>query len=169
MRRNVLTAAAAAGMLGVLALAGPAAAHDDDHDDDHGRKRDRPNHALRLSGAQEVPPNAHGNGDRGSVTVRLNDDKGEACVRFGPLRLTVGDALPNAAHIHRGVVGVAGPVVVPLFAAATAPTSYPTGKICVAVADPLLHEIEDNPAGFYVNLHNTQHPSGVVRGQLRGR
>jgi len=170
MRKSLLTVAAAAGLVATVALAGPVAAHDDDHghDKDRGRQRGRHHQTIRLSGAQEVPVNVHGNDDRGTVTVKLDDDAGRICVRFGPLRLTAGEPLPNAAHIHRGVAGVAGPVVVPLFAAATAPTSYPTGRICVAVADPLLHEIDDNPAGFYVNLHNATHPSGVVRGQLKG-
>ncbi|MEO6121610.1 MAG: CHRD domain-containing protein, partial [Acidimicrobiales bacterium] len=123
---------------------------------------------LALSGAQEVAPvNPDGAADHGSVTLRLNQGAGRVCWRFGPLALKPGEALPTAGHIHRGAVGVAGPVVVGLFTtAATAPTAYPTTPSCVNADPALVKEIRKHPAAFYVNLHNATHPSGVVRGQL---
>lgn len=174
MRRSVLAVVAAAGTVGALALAGPADANRGGRDEgrDERPRHGRLHHVVRLSGAQEVPTNAHGHDDSGFVAIKIDDDEGEVCVRFGPLHLTAGEALPTAAHIHRAAVGVAGPVVVALFGTPTtpaAPTAYPTDKMCVTAASALLHEIRDNPAGFYVNLHNATHPSGVVRGQLRGK
>ena len=131
---------------------------------------------IALSGANEVPTNAHGNDDRGSVVLTINPGERTVCWRFGALTLTAGEALPHMAHIHRGPAGVAGPVVLTLFGmplnaapttTPTAPTSYPTGTVCVEKANrALLVDIFQNPSNYYVNMHNEQHPGGVVRGQL---
>ncbi|MGH9282163.1 MAG: CHRD domain-containing protein [Acidimicrobiales bacterium] len=152
-------------VLGVVTLvpgAGAAA-------DDGGRPFE-----LDLSGANEfnasgVPINPHGDDDRGTGSITINPGLGEVCFEFGALTLTAGDALPNNAHIHRAPAGVAGPVVVPLFGSqgAAAPTSYPTESTCVGDVDrALLIEIIQHPDEFYVNLHNAQHPAGVMRDQL---
>jgi hypothetical protein len=67
---------------------------------------------------------------------------------------------PNAMHIHAGAKGVAGPIVVDL-------TPILGGQRCVDVADgSLLQDISDNPASYYVNIHNAAYPNGAVRGQL---
>jgi hypothetical protein len=67
-----------------------------------------------------------------------------------------------AAHIHRGVVGVAGPVVVPL-----PPTGPSSGTGCTTGVDrSLALEIIEQPWEFYVNTHNAEFPAGVARGQL---
>ncbi len=133
---------------------------------------------IALSGAEEVagnPParsNPHGDADRGSVRIALNQGQGEVCYEFGELTLTAGDALPSAGHIHRAPAGQPGPIVVTLFgqpspAPIPAPAGYPTEETCVEGVDPeLIKEIRQNPEQFYVNLHNQQHPTGVVRGQL---
>jgi hypothetical protein len=88
---------------------------------------------------------------------------------------------PYAAHIHRGVPGSNGPVVVNL--------AFPTGgeaadcvtetRVGAAPANaPVFvrdaqgallataQEILANPGAFYVNVHNADYPSGAVRGQL---
>jgi hypothetical protein len=131
--------------------------------------------SLRLSGADEVPANPHGDADNGSVMLTINAGQRTVCWQFGELTLTAGEALPFAAHIHEAPAGEAGPVVVPLFlppdptmpGVPTPPTAYPTDKQCVANVDrSLLVDILRSPADYYVNLHNMQHPSGVVRAQL---
>jgi hypothetical protein len=124
--------------------------------------------AMALSGAEEAPVNTHGNADRGSVELTLNQGQGEICFSFGPLILTSGEPLPRAGHIHEAPVGVAGPIVVHLFDQATAPTSYPTAERCVPAPKDLVKEIRQNPGDYYVNLHSATHTSGVVRGQLSG-
>ena len=151
---------AAAG-LGTVLLAGTAGAADGG----------RP-FSLEMSGAQEfnaagVPINAHSDGDRGSMRLRLNHGQGEVCWSVGELTLTAGDALPSAGHIHEAPPGRAGPIVVPRFGGTIpAPTSYPTGTSCVSVERTLLKAIMHDPADYYVNLHNAQHPGGVMRAQL---
>ncbi len=141
---------------------------------------------FKLSGAQEVPENVHGNKDRGAVTVFFQqEDEGdesepspspseggtttEICFKFGRLVLSPGEPLPFMGHIHNAREGVAGPIVLHIFGSGdgtTAPTSYPTDKICRQAPVSLIEAILDNSDDYYVNLHNTTHGSGVVRGQF---
>ena len=124
--------------------------------------------AIALSGAEEVPANAHGDLDHGSVVIWLNQGTEQVCWQFGELVLTEGEALPFAAHIHEAPVGSFGDVVVTLFdpTTGTTPTSYPTDTVCVSADRSLIKEIRKNPQDYYVNAHNATHPTGVVRGQL---
>ncbi len=68
---------------------------------------------------------------------------------------------PLAAHIHRGVAGVDGPIVVPL---GSVGATSATG--CDAIDPALATEIKANPAGFYVNVHTGAFSAGALRGQL---
>ncbi len=129
---------------------------------------------LEMSGANEFntagqPINPHGDADRGSVVLRLNQGQERICWEFGPITLTAGEALPRVAHIHEGAPGFGGPVVVDLFGTATtppAPTAYPTGTTCVHADADVIKDIRQNPEDYYINLHNQQHPGGVMRAQL---
>ena len=129
---------------------------------------------IVLSGANEVnaagaPINAHGDADHGSVHLTLNQGQGRICWTFGALTLTAAEALPHVAHIHRAPAGIAGPVVVDFFGTATTPpppTAYPTATTCVSASKALVKDIRQNPENYYVNMHNAQHPGGVVRGQM---
>ncbi len=69
---------------------------------------------------------------------------------------------PTAAHIHRGLLGSSGPVVVPFTAPFVSGISSGTTTITPALAA----EILSNPAGFYVNAHTVEFPGGAVRGVL---
>jgi hypothetical protein len=68
-------------------------------------------------------------------------------------------ATPNAAHIHKGGVGVAGPVVVPLGGKYKA-------KGCTTTSAATARALQMKPRSFYVNVHNAKYPNGAVRGQL---
>ena len=83
------------------------------------------------------------------------------------------------AHIHRGARGSNGPVVVTLAwpqdgrsADCIAETRVlPNGSPAFArdaSGTPLatVAEILTNPERFYINVHNAEYPSGVLRGQL---
>jgi hypothetical protein len=73
---------------------------------------------------------------------------------------------PTAAHIHRGVAGTNGPVVVP-FWGSVMPATVNAAAGATTVTDPqIAADIVANPAGFYVNLHTPEFPGGAIRSQL---
>ncbi len=68
----------------------------------------------------------------------------------------------TAAHLHEGATGIAGPVVVSLAA-----LTGGNANGCVQNLDAeLVVRIQQNPAGFYVTVHNANYPDGAARGQL---
>lgn len=131
---------------------------------------------LEMSGAEEFdaagnPINPHGDADRGVVSLTLNQGRERICWTFGPITLTPGEALPHVAHIHEAPAGIAGPVRVNIFGTPdtqAAPTAYPTGTTCVHADRDLVKAIRKNPERYYINLHNAEHPGGVMRAQLSG-
>jgi hypothetical protein len=109
-----------------------------------------------LTGANEVPQ--EGQAGTGNARITLNRVNRRVCWRFTNLS-GLGGA-PNAAHIHRGGAGVAGPVVVPLGAAFRA-------RGCTVATRRLFTAILARPGRYYVNIHNEAFPGGAVRGQLQ--
>jgi hypothetical protein len=78
-----------------------------------------------------------------------------------------------AAHIHQGVAGVAGPVVIGFTPFSALGATSATGcRALVNGGTPATDEIAfataivAGPAGFYVNVHNADFPGGALRGQL---
>lgn len=121
-------------------------------------------HFAVLSGGNEV-------GDTGQAAAGDRDGFGTASVVIvGPSRVCftiVVDQIgrPVAAHIHRGVAGTNGPIVVPL---TTPPAGNPgTSSGCVSnIGAALIASLRADPSRFYVNVHTAAFPGGAVRGQL---
>jgi hypothetical protein len=109
-----------------------------------------------LTGAAEKPGPGDPDG-AGTAEIRVNAGQNQVCYTITVSNI---DAA-TMAHIHRGGVDVAGPVVVNF----QAPTGGSSNG-CVEVARDLAQEIIRSPAGFYVNVHNAAFPAGAVRGQL---
>jgi CHRD domain len=123
---------------------------------------------ARLRGANEVPP-ADPDG-RGQAFV----DTGRTRVSFALLWTNIGP--PVFAHIHRGVAGVNGPVVVLFFdvpePAGSPPAALPDTINAVAGSiagqdAAVLRDIRRHPSAYYVNIHNAEFLGGAIRGQLR--
>jgi hypothetical protein len=113
------------------------------------------NFHATLLGSSEVPP-ADPDG-HGEARIAINDATNQVCTH-----LEVRDiGAVTAAHIHRGVAGVNGPVVIAL----DAPDDNDSND-CDTVADSLVDELRHNPSGFYVNVHTTDYPDGAIRGQI---
>jgi hypothetical protein len=118
--------------------------------------------STTLTGAAEVP----GPGDPDAswmAFITLNQGQGEVCFSLTWENI---DGTVVAAHIHEAPVGVAGPIVVPLFMD-TSLSGTGSFSDCVAgVREGLIKDIRQNPGEYYVNIHSTVFPAGAIRGQL---
>ena len=118
--------------------------------------------STALTGAEEVPGPADPDASA-LASLTLNQGRGEVCFDLSWEDI---DGTVVAAHIHEAPVGVAGPIVVPLFTDTALPG---TGSATACVADvsrDLIKDIRQNPEDYYVNMHSTVFPAGAVRGQL---
>ena len=108
------------------------------------------------NGSNETPPAAAGD----TIAATLDIDP-----QAGTITYTVsfqGTEPVVASHIHKGLAGVSGPVVV-MFDAAVINAH---GTATITVPKSLAAAILANPAGYYVNVHTKSHLSGAARGQL---
>lgn len=135
---------------------------------------------TQLLPSNEVPAvtNADGNA-RGDVVVTIKLDRdgsgavtgGTASFFFTVSGFPAGTTV-TGAHIHPGVAGANGSVVI---------STGITGAAAVSLADgsspglifndrpataTLLQDIINNPGNYYFNVHTTVNPGGAIRGQL---
>ena len=110
---------------------------------------------LKLSGAAETPPGP--SGARGGAVIAFHGSS-KVCWRFAHLR---GFSGATFAHIHKGAAGTSGNIVIPL---STGPKLKHRG--CVSANPTMVKAIEEDPPGYYVNIHSIKNPGGAVRSQL---
>ena len=139
--RGNLALAVALGLVASLALAGITAAAETTL-------------TAQLAGSAETDEDG-----TGTATLVLDPDAGTAC-----WEMTAEGIDPvTVSHIHEGAEGVDGGVVVDLDLDGFEGTSEGCNEAAEADA---LQAIIDDPAGYYVNLHNEAFPGGAIRGQL---
>jgi hypothetical protein len=121
---------------------------------------------LAIVGADlttEVPGPGDPNGN-GNAEFRVY--KARVCYT-----LIVNNIKPaTAAHIHRGVKGHTGPIVVPTDQSSFNPPRPGSGGSssgCEAIPPALSMKLRQNSQRYYVNVHNKPYPHGAIRGQLR--
>jgi len=134
-----------------------------------------------LSPANEVPAIAGYNAS-GTATITahvVRDAAGAITSGTADFHITYrfpGEATIIGLHIHSGAAGVNGPVTLNTGLtganniAANGPgvidlpaQALPTAAASLATLEGMFND----PAGYYVNLHTTQFPGGVIRGQLQ--
>ncbi len=109
---------------------------------------------AHLTGEQEVP----GPGDPdgvGNAVVKVFRTK--VCSTLEVKRIKPA----NAAHIHLGFRGEAGPIVATL-----KPPTDGFSRGCVEIPRALSLGLREHPSRYYVNVHNAEYPAGALRGQL---
>lgn len=114
--------------------------------------------STELSGENEVNPPIVSDAT-GTASLTLNQGQRQVCVDVESSGYADGETV-IAGHIHRGTADLNGPIVVNLM------ISGANHSGCVEADRALIKEIRQNPGDFYVNLHSTLIPSGVIRGQL---
>ena len=109
-----------------------------------------------FQGSQETPANT--SAANGSVKVLLDKAQRKVYVTGNFSGLS---ANASAGHLHQGIVGVAGPIIVPLnVTQATSGTITGSLSVSAGFADSLIR-------GFvYANVHNPVFPGGEIRAQL---
>jgi len=109
-----------------------------------------------LSGAAEVPTAGDLDG-AGVATITLDRVSQTICVDS----TTSGIDTVTLTHIHQGVAGTSGPVVVDF-----APGGLGALSKCVLSTEALIDQIAASPAGFYFNVHTTAFGAGALRGNF---
>lgn len=116
---------------------------------------------AQLTGANQAPPVT----TKGSGTVEGNYNAKTKVITLD-LKWSLGNTADTTimGHIHKGAVGVSGPVVIPF----TGLPSGATDQQFNFTSQPLTTEQEtDLKAGnYYVNLHSNTDPGGELRAQL---
>jgi hypothetical protein len=112
--------------------------------------------SAHLTGAAETPaadPDGMGHG-----TFTVNVGQSQVCYDLSVEKI----AAATAAHIHKGAAGASGPPVVML----KAPGADGKVKDCATADAAVVKDILQNPANYYVNVHNAEFGGGAIRGQL---
>ena len=109
--------------------------------------------AVKLSGAEEVPPvNASGSG---SGTIRVAEDGAVSG------SVTTTGVQGTMAHIHQAGKGQNGPVIIPLTKSGDTYTVPAGAKLNATQMSAL------KAGNLYVNVHTNANKGGEVRGQLQ--
>jgi hypothetical protein len=108
---------------------------------------------VTLSGAEEVPPVQSAGSGTGTISIGVDKSVSGS--------VTTSGIVATAAHIHEGVAGANGPVIIPLTKSGDTYAVPPGAKLTDA-------QFASFQAGkLYVNAHTAVNPGGEIRGQLK--
>ena len=128
------------------------------HSSSSGAHHSRPPARIYRIALTDTGERPHGApGGTGAAVIAIHGSS-VVCWRFAHLR---GFLKATAAHIHLGVSGKSGRVVVPL---STGRQLRHRG--CTRASASVITAIEQHPERYYVNVHSLQYPAGAVRAQL---
>ena len=165
--------------ISVAILAGlPLAGCDDDDDSPTNPTPETINFVTLLSPQNEVPavigPEALGSGTA-TIVLRVTRDASNAVAsanadfQVALTNFPAGTTL-TGAHIHRGSAAEVGDIVVNTgLVAGSIVLTNGTGAFSqtgVNVTPGIAQQILLNPGQFYFNVHSSQNPQGMARGQL---
>jgi hypothetical protein len=132
-----------------------------------------------LQPANEVPPiGGSESSGHGAMQVQFDltrDAAGNVTAATGTFYVQLTGYPPGTtvvgAHIHPGVAGINGPVIIStgLATANTRVLDNGSGEFTFrgVFSDPVVvQQILNNPSTFYFNVHSTNNPGGFSRGQL---
>lgn len=109
---------------------------------------------LKLTGDQEVPPNASTAVGTGSIRIDAAGNVSGSVAAPGMVGMM--------AHIHVGAPGVNGPVIIPLTGSAGDTWTVPAGA---KLTDEQMAAYK--AGNLYVNIHTAEHKGGEIRTQLK--
>jgi hypothetical protein len=113
---------------------------------------------VPLSGDQVVPGPGDPDGG-GGVFVTLGSKTGTVC--FFADTANISTPL-TGVHLHRGLRGAAGQVIVDLHG----PSNDPDVSGCLNLDRDLVRDISRHRDNYYIDMHNEELPDGALRGQL---
>jgi hypothetical protein len=163
----------------VLALsAGVAGCNDSPTNPSGGNQQPNPQFRAQLLSANEVPPVTNADaGASGTMNITFNVTRdANGAITAGTVDFTgtfagfpPGTAL-TAAHIHTGVAGQNGGVLINV-GLSPGEITFANGsgsltKTGISASVDNINAIIANPAGFYFNAHTAANPGGAVRAQL---
>ena len=129
-----------------------------------------------LSSTSENPASDRTGSGMATVTIRMDNPASGTKSATVQVQMNLHFAMEETvtmAHIHKGALGVNGPVVVDF--KMTTPTTSAANQnsnlsfqfeVTDATTLAALEEVISNPNAHYVNVHSTSKPGGIVRGQL---
>lgn len=134
-----------------------------------------------LSPANEVPAIADYNASGTATIIAHVVRDASGAITSGTADFHINYRFPGEAtiiglHIHSGAAGVNGPVTLNtgltgannIAANGAGVIDLPAQALPTAAASlATLTGMFNDPSGYYVNLHTTQYPGGIIRGQLQ--
>ncbi len=133
----------------------------------------------QMTQAEENPPTGSAGTANSMTYVRIDRD-GSGYPTGGAVSFNVNYNMGaqttfTGLHIHNGKIGVNGPVVINTGLSATTGVTNAAGvgsvnrEVAIGPTDSAfdyMRGLIENPENYYVNIHTTQFPGGVVRAQI---